>query len=310
MRILAVLPPFLPIEMIRENVQSILPGVEIRTDTDFPKDDCAVLIVTTFTRVDSELLERLPSLKFIQVASTGYDNVDLDAVRSRGILLSNAPSSNKESVAEHVIGMVLYFLKDFKFLDQELRNGNWPMLTASRELKGKTFGIIGMGAIGRRLAERLLPFEPGIVYYDPRRLEPAEESVLGVTYLGLDDLIAASDIISIHVPLTEETRNMLGKERIAKLKDGAILINTARGEVVDENALIQAVKNKGVRAGIDVYSKEPPDFTSELFKLDGVILSPHIAGVTVESQQRFLQETISNVLRYVQGVSPINLVIG
>ena len=309
MRILAVLPPFLPIDAIRNNVQSILPGVNIRTDADFSRDDCEVLIITTFTKVDSELLERLPSLKFIQVASTGYDNVDLESVRKKGIMLSNAPSSNKESVAEHVIGMVLYFLKDFSFLDQELRRGNWPMLTGSREMKGKTFGIIGMGAIGRRLVERLLPFEPGIVYYDPRKLDPDDEASLGVSFLELDELISESDIISIHVPLTPDTRNMLGEERIEKLKDGAILINTARGEVVDEQALIRAVKEKGVKAGIDVYVTEPPDFSSEIFRLDGVLLSPHIAGVTVESQQRFLQETIANVIRYVQGVNPINVVV-
>ncbi|MHB8361001.1 MAG: NAD(P)-dependent oxidoreductase [Thermoplasmataceae archaeon] len=283
--------------------------MDIRTEADFSRDDCEILIITTFTKVDSELLEKLPSLKFIQVASTGYDNVDLESVRKKGIMLSNAPSSNKESVAEHVIGMVLYFLKDFRFLDQELRNGNWPMLTGSREMKGKTFGIIGMGAIGRRLVERLLPFEPGIVYYDPRKLDPDDEASLGVSFLELDDLIAESDIISIHVPLTPETRNMLGKERIEKLKDGAILINTARGEVVDEQALIRAVKEKGVKAGIDVYVTEPPDFSSEIFKLDGILLSPHIAGVTVESQQRFLQETIANVIRYVQGVKPINVVV-
>ena len=298
MRILAVLPPFLPIDAIRNNVQSILPGVNIRTDADFSRDDCEVLIITTFTKVDSELLERLPSLKFIQVASTGYDNVDLESVRKKGIMLSNAPSSNKESVAEHVIGMVLYFLKDFSFLDQELRRGNWPMLTGSREMKGKTFGIIGMGAIGRRLVERLLPFEPGIVYYDPRKLDPDDEASLGVSFLELDELISESDIISIHVPLTPDTRNMLGKERIEKLKDGAIF-----------QAVIRAVKEKGVKAGIDVYVTEPPDFSSEIFRLDGVLLSPHIAGVTVESQQRFLQETIANVIRYVQGVNPINVVV-
>ena len=310
MKILALLPPFLPIDMIRKNVDSILPGVTIRTDTDFQLDESEVLIVTTFTRVDSDLLSRLPSLKFIQVASTGYDNVELKAVKDRKIILSNAPSSNKESVAEHVMGMVLYFLKDFRFLDQELRNGNWPMLTASRELKGKTFGIIGMGAIGRRLAERLLPFEPGIVYYDPRRLDPDQEIAMGITYLELDDLISEADIISIHVPLTPETRNVINGDRIARLKDGAILINTARGEVVDEKALIEAIKKRGVKAGIDVFTQEPPDFKSELFKLDGVLLTPHIAGVTAESQQRFLQETISNVIRFVQGAAPLNVVIG
>ena len=309
MKAMAILPAFLPIDEIKASIGQILPDLEVRTDSDFDRSEADVLVVTTFTRVDGELLGKFPSLKFLQVASTGYDNVELDAVRNRGVMLSNIPVANKESVAEHVIAMTLSLLKDLRFLDSELRSGNWPMITGSRELKGKTFGIVGMGAIGIRLAERLLPFEVGMVYHDVRRLPEEREQNLGLTYLPLERLLGVSDVISIHVPLTKDTEKMFSSSAFRKMKDGSILINTSRGEVVDEQALIEAVKEKGIRAGLDVFPTEPPDFSSELFRLDNVIFSPHIAGVTVESQQRFITETVSNVLRYAQGVDPLYRVL-
>ena len=309
MKAMAILPAFLPIDEIKASIGQILPDLEVRTDSDFDRSEADVLVVTTFTRVDGELLGKFPSLKFLQVASTGYDNVELDAVRNRGVMLSNIPVANKESVAEHVIAMTLSLLKDMRFLDSELRSGNWPMITGSRELKGKTFGIVGMGAIGIRLAERLLPFEVGMVYHDVRRLPEEREQNLGLTYLPLERLLGVSDVISIHVPLTKDTEKMFSSSAFRKMKDGSILINTSRGEVVDEQALVDAVKGKGIRAGLDVFPTEPPDFSSELFRLDNVIFSPHIAGVTVESQQRFITETVSNVLRYAQGVDPLYRVL-
>ena len=309
MKAMAILPAFLPIDEIKASIEQILPDLEVRTDSDFDRSEADVLVVTTFTRVDGELLGKFPSLKFLQVASTGYDNVELDAVRNRGVMLSNIPVANKESVAEHVIAMTLSLLKDMRFLDSELRSGNWPMITGSRELKGKTFGIVGMGAIGIRLAERLLPFEVGMVYHDVRRLPEEREQNLGLTYLPLERLLEVSDVISIHVPLTKDTEKMFSSSAFRKMRDGSILINTSRGEVVDEQALIEAVKGKGIRAGLDVFPTEPPDFSSELFRLDNVIFSPHIAGVTVESQQRFRTETVSNVLRYAQGVDPLYRVL-
>ncbi len=309
MKVLAILPPFLPIDEIERAVGAILPGIEIRTDTDFESSDCEVLIVTTFTPVDSGLLGKMPNLKFIQVASTGYDNVSISILKEKGIRMSNIPVANKESVAEHVIAFVLAFLKNLIFFDRTLREGNWPMLTNSRELSGKVFGIVGMGAIGKRLAERLLYFGVKIVYYDPVRLQEAEEEMLGARFLDLGTLLGESDIISIHLPLTEETKGMFGADAFSGMKEGAMFINTSRGEIVDEAALIDAIKRKGIQAGLDVYPREPPDFSSELFRLDNVIFSPHIAGVTMESQRRFITETVSNVLKYIQGIEPLYRVV-
>ncbi len=128
--------------------------------------------------------------------------------------------------------------------------------------------------------------------------------------MELDDVIRSSDILSIHLPLTEGTLNLFDDKHFSMMKDNAIFINTSRGEIMDENALVKAIKTKNIFAGIDVYSKEPPDFSSELFKLDNVIFSPHIAGVTIESQQRFLQETIGNLIKYTQGLEPLYQIKG
>lgn len=310
MKYLAILPPYLPVEQIRKTASNVMESLEIATDSDeIDGSDVEALVVTTFTRVNESLIDKFPNLKFVQVASTGYDNVDQDCLKERNIMLCNIPVANKESVAEHVISMVLAFQKNLIFYDNEIRSKNWPMLTNSRDLQGKVFGIIGLGAIGIKLVERLIPFGVGILYSDVVRLPEEKEEELGLTFMELNDLIEQSDIISIHLPLTDKTRGMFDWEKFSMMKDGTIFINTSRGEIVVEQDLIRAIKEKGIRAGIDVYSKEPPDFSSEIFNLDNVIFSPHIAGVTTESQQRFIMETVANVLKYSQGIDPLYRVL-
>ena len=147
MKVLVILPPFLPLDEIRATLKQVLPDAEVITDTDFTTKDSEVLVATTFTHVGKDLTDRLPNLKFVQIASTGYDNVDTDALKERKVMLSNIPTANKESVAEHVIAMVLVQLKNMMFFHGEIVNGNWPVLTNSMELMGKTFGIVGMGGV-------------------------------------------------------------------------------------------------------------------------------------------------------------------
>jgi D-3-phosphoglycerate dehydrogenase len=305
-RFLTVLPEFIPSSSVRETINQILPEMEIVNGLNFEKNEADVLVATTFTRLGKEELRKFPNLKYLQIASTGYDNVDLSYLKEKGIMICNVPVANKQSVAEHVIAFMLIFLKDMLFLNAELKERkSWPILTGSRDLEGKMVGILGMGMIGTQLARRLIAFGPSLLYYDPRRLSLEDEEKYGLNYVSFEDLLSNSDIISVHMPLTPATSGMFNEDTFSKMKDGAIFINTSRGEIVVEKALISAVKKKGIKAGIDVYVKEPPDFDSELFKLDNVICSPHIAGVTAESQQRFLTETISNVLRYAQGIDPL-----
>jgi phosphoglycerate dehydrogenase-like enzyme len=308
-KVRAVLPPFLPLEEIERRVGAILPGIDIATSLDasshFPPEEVEVLILTTFHELNASAIAQHRSLKFVQVASTGYDRVDLAACRDRGIIVSNIPVANSKTVAEHVVLLTLALLRDLRGLDADMRRGEWPMLTGANDLMGKVFGIVGMGRIGRELAARLVAFETSTIYTDVVALPPEEERRLGLTRVEFRDLVAQADIISIHLPLTERTRGIVGAAEFALMKDQAVFINTARAELVDPAALREAVTRGKIRAGLDVYPTEPPDFTDPIFQAPGTAFTPHIAGVTFEAQQRFLQETIKNVLRYVQGKEPL-----
>jgi len=306
-----LLPSFIPLDQIRQALSSIISGAEVHHDREFSGSGSKVLIVTTFTKVGKEIVGRMPNLRFVQVASTGYDNVDIDLLKSKGIKLSNIPTANKESVAEHVVMMAFALLRDLVPLDSNIKSRRWPSLTTGRELKGKVFAIIGLGMIGAKLAERLLPFEASLVYYDIERKPEELEQRLGITFLSLEVCLKSADIISLHLPLTEKTRGMFSKREFDLMKRGTIFINTSRAEVVDEKALVEAVNTKELKVGIDVFQKEPPDFDSELFQLDKnkVLFSPHLAGSTAESQERFMVETMRNVLHYLQGTEPLYQVI-
>jgi len=310
----AVLPPFLPLEEIGRRVGAILPGIDITTSLDapgrVPPEEVDVLILTTFHDLPASALEKFRALKFVQVASTGYDRVDLGACRARGVMVSNIPVANSKTVAEHVILLALALLRDLRGLDADLRRGEWPMLTGASDLAGKVFGIVGMGRIGRELAARLVPFETSTVYTDVAPLSAEEERRLGLTRVEFRELLAQADIVSLHLPLTEETRGIVGAAEFALLKDQAVFINTARAELVDPVALRRAVTDGKIRAGLDVYPTEPPDFSDPIFQAPGTAFTPHIAGVTFEAQQRFLQETVKNVLRFVQGKEPLYRVDG
>ena len=314
MQVRAVLPPFLPLEEIERRVGAILPGIDITTSLDapgrVPPEEVDVLILTTFHDLPASALEKFRALKFVQVASTGYDRVDLGACRARGVMVSNIPVANSKTVAEHVILLALALLRDLRGLDADLRRGEWPMLTGASDLAGKVFGIVGMGRIGRELAARLVPFETSTVYTDVAPLSAEEERRLGLTRVEFRELLAQADIVSLHLPLTEETRGIVGAAEFALLKDQAVFINTARAELVDPVALRRAVTDGKIRAGLDVYPTEPPDFSDPIFQAPGTAFTPHIAGVTFEAQQRFLQETVKNVLRFVQGKEPLYRVDG
>ena len=309
MKVRAVLPPFLPLEEIERRVNAILPGIDIVTSVDaagrIPSEEVDVLILTTFHDFPASELAKFPSLKFVQVASTGYNRVDVEACRARGVMVANIPVANSKTVAEHVILLALALLRDLRGLDADMRRGEWPMLTGANDLAGKVFGIVGMGRIGRELAARLVPFETSTIYTDVVALPAEEERRLGLTRVELRELLSQADLVSLHLPLNERTRGVIGATEFSLMKDQAVFINTARAELVDPTALREAVTRGKIRAGLDVYPTEPPDFSDPIFQSPGTAFTPHIAGVTFEAQQRFLQETIKNVLRFVQGKEPL-----
>ena len=309
MQILAVLPSFLPVNDIRRSVSALLPEIRIETDFDAVETEALetveVLVVTAFTPVGKDVIGRLKSVRFIQVASTGYNNIDLQSCRQRGIAVSNIQGANSKSVAEHVIMCALVLLRDLKRQDMLIRNGDWPVISGSFDLAGKIFGIVGMGRIGREVSSCLVPFEVSTVYYDIVPLDGQEERRLGAVRVELGELLQNADIITLHLPLNAGTRGIISADSLNHMKDGAIIINSARAELIDYDALIRYLKAGKIRAALDVYPQEPPDFSSGLFREEETVFTPHNAGVTMEAQQRILAETISNVLRYIQGKKPL-----
>lgn len=260
-------------------------------------------------------LERAPALRFVQTSSHGFDHIDVDAAAERGISVANVGTSGAEAgnVAEHALLLMLACAKRLVDGHLALREGRWPqqeLLGAGIwELAGKTLGILGMGQIGRELATRARALGMELVYHDLVPAPDAEEAH-GMRLLGLDELLRTADVVSVHVPLTEATRGLIGAREIALLKRGAILVNTARGPVVDNAALAVAASAGRVLAGVDVFDPEPPPPDHPLLHARNVVLSPHVAGVTRESVQRIMAAAIENLRRFAAGEPPRDVVNG
>lgn len=309
MKVRAVVPSFVDVDMVKSRLLAVVPGVQVVSDlldaSAGAPSEVEILALTPFTPVETTDLEKFPKLKFLQVAGTGYNNVPLADCQKRGIRVSNVQGANAKSVAEHVILVVLSLLRDLTTIDKGMREGFWPPLTAGHDLAGKVFGIVGSGRIGREVAKRLIPFEVSSIYYDKYRLKEEEERNLGLTYVELPELLGASDIVSLHLPLSSETRGLLGAKELASMKDDAILVNTARAELIDMPALKAELAKGRLRAALDVYPQEPPVFSDDLFKYPATVFTPHSAGVTLEAQERLLTEALRNVLRFASGKDPL-----
>ncbi len=244
------------------------------------------LLVRSATTVDAEVLAAAPKLKIVARAGVGLDNVDVDAATERGVLVVNAPTSNIHSAAEHAMALLLAAARQIPAADASLRAHTWKRSSFSgTEIFGKTAGIVGLGRIGQLVAHRLAAFGAHLVAYDPY-VSPARAAQLGIEMLSLEDLLARADFVSVHLPKTPETAGLIGKEALAKAKPGVIIVNAARGGLVDEAALAEAISSGHVRgAGIDVFAKEPCT-ESPLFDLPEVVVTPHLGASTAEAQDR------------------------
>ncbi|HVQ98437.1 MAG TPA: phosphoglycerate dehydrogenase [Mycobacterium sp.] len=248
--------------------------------------DADALLVRSATTVDAEVLAAAPKLKIVARAGVGLDNVDVDAATERGVLVVNAPTSNIHSAAEHALALLLAAARQITEADASLRAHTWKRSKFSgTEIFGKTVGIVGLGRIGQLVAQRLAAFSTHIVAYDPY-VSHARAAQLGIELLSLDELLSRADFISVHLPKTPETAGLIDKEALAKTKPGVIIVNAARGGLVDEAALAEAVSSGHVRAaGIDVFSSEPCT-DSPLFELPQVVVTPHLGASTAEAQDR------------------------
>ncbi len=244
------------------------------------------LLVRSATTVDAEVLNAAPKLKIVARAGVGLDNVDVETATERGVLVVNAPTSNIHSAAEHALALLLSAARQIPAADASLREHAWKRSSFSgTEIFGKTVGVVGLGRIGQLVAQRLAAFETHVVAYDPY-VSSARAAQLGIELLSLDELLARADFISVHLPKTPETAGLIDKEALAKTKPGVVIVNAARGGLVDEAALAEAVTSGQVRAaGIDVFSTEPCT-DSPLFDLPQVVVTPHLGASTVEAQDR------------------------
>ncbi|KAA0081138.1 phosphoglycerate dehydrogenase [Mycolicibacterium sp. P9-64] len=244
------------------------------------------LLVRSATTVDAEVLAAAPKLKIVARAGVGLDNVDVDAATARGVLVVNAPTSNIHSAAEHALALLLAAARQIPAADATLREHTWKRSSFSgTEIFGKTVGVVGLGRIGQLVAQRLAAFGAHITAYDPY-VSQARAAQLGIELLTLDELLARADFISVHLPKTKETAGLINKEALAKTKPGVIIVNAARGGLIVEEALAEAILSGHVRgAGLDVFSTEPCT-DSPLFELPQVVVTPHLGASTEEAQDR------------------------
>ena len=264
-------------------------------------------------KIDGEVMEAIgPQLKLISNYAVGFDNIDIEAATNRKVLVTNTPSDEvNEAVAEHAWALILALARRVVEADESTRRGSYkgwePGIFLGRSLMGKTLGIVGLGRIGTMTARRANGFGMKILYNKRSRDEEAE-SQLGIGFADLDTLLQNSDFISLHVPLTNETRHMINAETLSKMKEGSFIVNTARGACVNESDLVGALRDgKLAGAALDVFDNEP-NINPELIAMENVILTPHIASATIEARDKMGSQAVSAVLNTFSGQKPDNLV--
>lgn len=269
-------------------------------------------ILLTGYRMDAQMIRAAKNLKIISVYGAGYDNVDVDEASRHNILVANAPESVTESTAELAFGLMIDVMRRISMKDRWLRNNpgeKWGMMmNEGQNLFGKTLGIIGLGRIGKAVARRALAFGMKVVYYNRNPLSQELEKELKVKYLPLDELLRTADVVSINTPLTPQTRHLIGERELNLMKESAYLINTSRGEVVDEQALIRHLQQgKLAGAGLDVFEREPY-IPEALLKLENVVLTPHIGTATYQVRVAMTNEASQNIIDFFQGKMPASTI--
>lgn len=262
--------------------------------------------------INEELLTGAPHLKMIANFGVGYNNIDVRGASARGIIVSNTPGVLTDATAELTFALILAVSRRIVEGDKMVREGRFkfwaPMLFLGREVTGKTLGIIGMGKIGRAVAVRAGAFDMRILYHNRKRINSKEEKNLRAEYVDLKKLLMESDFVSLNLPLTEETKHLIGGNELSLMKSTAFLINTSRGPVIDEKALVEVLRVKKIGgAGLDVYENEP-SLTPGLTELDNVILLPHVGSGTLETRIKMGTLAVENLIAGLEGRTPPNLV--
>lgn len=259
--------------------------------------------------ISDELLRTATNLKLIQLVSAGFDRINVQLCRELGIPLANNGGANALDVAEHTIALILAFYRRMLEMDANVRNGRWYAIDSGATtytIRGKTVGIIGLGKIGQQVARLLNAFGAKICYYDLFPASAELEKELGVQRCSLDELLQQSDVVTLHVPLNNETRGLINERTLALMKPNALLVNTCRGPVVDEAALTTALQARQIAgAALDVLAEEPPAPDNPILQLDNVLFTPHTAGVTYDTWPRRGEFIFANLQRVWRGETPL-----
>ncbi len=266
----------------------------------------ATINIRAYSRFDAELLAALPDLRIISILGTGTDNVDLEAATRHGVVVTNTPGASTVSVAELTFALMFAAARRVALADRTIRAGNWRHVEGI-ELRGKTLGVVGLGAIGQEVASIARAFGMKVVAWS---LTPDAERArqVGATLVGFEELLRASDIVSLHLRASPRTAGLIGARELAMMKPGAILVNTARGALVDEHALVDALTSGRLgAAGLDTFLQEPLLPESPLVGVENVVLSPHAGWVTEEASERLRQMPVDNLIAFFQG-QPVNVV--
>lgn len=269
-----------------------LPGPDLAARC---RDAEIVINIRSSARFTAEVMAQCPKLRMISIWGTGTDNIDLAAAAHQGITVTNTPGVAAPSIAEHTIALMMAAARSIPRLDAEVRRGEWPR-GSMMQITGKTMGIIGLGAIGQRTARLAAGLGMRVICWT---MHPRD---LGFEMVPLETLLRESDVVSLHLRLSDQTRGFIGREQLAMMKPGSLFVNTARGPIVDEAALADALRSGHLRgAGLDVFDTEPLPKDHPLTKLDNVVLSPHCAGITPEVLEAGLAMALSNVEAFLAG---------
>ena len=298
-----------PIDLLSEAGCEVVPSPYRRTATE---DEMCELVadvdaaIVSLDPVTGKVLESGRRLKIAARCGVGYDNIDVTAATRMGVFVTNVPGANSRAVAEMTVGLMFDVARRISMMDRRMRAGIWKGHVGF-ELGGKTLGVVGTGSIGRLVAELGAGLGMRVLCYS-RTPDRAWAEAIGASYVSLDELLGASDVVSLHVALTHDTHNLLSERELSMVKTSAILINTSRGAIVDEDALFTALQEGRLSgAGLDVFAEEPID-RSRLLELENVVLTPHISGLTAESAHAMAMGAARNVVAVLRGQMPENAV--
>lgn len=301
--------PSKAMQLIKDNDLSI---VRPSQDGPFNDEEMAKLlserqvsvVMVGSDEIDERVLMENPQLELISKHGVGVDNVNLEEAKRQGVVVTNTPQANKEAVAELAFGAIFTLNRRIVQADRSVRQSQWEKVIGN-EVIGKTLGIVGLGKIGQRVAELALGIGMNVLYFDME-----EKELEGASATNFDEILGRSDFVTLHCPLNQKTRNLIGEEEFAEMKSSSFLINTARGGVVDETALLSALSDGEIAgAYCDVFSEEPLPKDSPLRDIDEIVISPHMAAYTEEAIARMDEVSVRNIVNYLRGEDPVSRVV-